>query len=65
MSPVVDEDLPRSRGGSPYDRDNCHLMHRTCNGAKATMTIAEYKTRGRAAADSDTTAKIVVNLIQW
>ena len=42
---VIDEDLPRSRGGSPYARDNCHLMHRACNQAKGTMTIAEYKAR--------------------
>ncbi len=44
-SPVVDEDLPRKRGGSPYSRDNCHLMHRHCNRAKGTHTIAEYKTK--------------------
>ena len=29
------------------------------------MTIAEYKTRGHGSTDSETTAKIVVNLIQW
>src|SRR5690606_3564625 len=65
MSPVVDEDLPRSRGGSPYERENCHLMHRSCNGAKGTMTITEYKTRGHGTTDSETTPKIVVNLVQW
>lgn len=27
----VDEITPVSRGGSPYDRDNCRLAHRICN----------------------------------
>lgn len=30
-SPEVDEILPVSRGGSPYDRSNCRLVHRLCN----------------------------------
>lgn len=41
----VDEDLPRSRGGSPYDRSNCHLMHRKCNQYKGAMTLQEARTR--------------------
>ena len=45
MAPVVDEDIPRIRGGSPYDRNNCHLMHRSCNRWKATMTLAEAKAK--------------------
>ncbi len=40
-SPVVDEDIPRSRGGSPYERSNCHIMHRDCNRWKGEMTLAE------------------------
>ena len=64
MGPVVDENLPRSRGGSPYDRENCHLMHRACNGEKGTLTILDYKTRGRGTINGET-PKIVVNLIQW
>ena len=39
----VDEDIPRSRGGSPYDRTNCHLMHRECNIRKGGKTLAEAK----------------------
>ena len=35
MSPVVDEIIPISKGGSPYDRDNCQLAHRICNAHKA------------------------------
>lgn len=31
MRPEVDEIIPFSRGGSPYDRSNCRLTHRTCN----------------------------------
>jgi 5-methylcytosine-specific restriction endonuclease McrA len=41
----VDEDLPRSRGGSPYDRANCRLMHRECNRWKNTMTLAEARAK--------------------
>lgn len=41
----VDEDLPRSRGGSPYARKNCRLMHRECNRWKSTMTLAEARAK--------------------
>lgn len=61
MSAVVDEDVPRARGGSPYDRANCHLMHRCCNGAKSTFTISEYKMRN----STPQNAQIVTNLIEW
>lgn len=30
-SPEVHEIIPVSKGGSPYDRANCHLTHRACN----------------------------------
>lgn len=43
MRGEVDEDIPRSRGGSPYERANCHLMHRECNRWKSTMTLAEAR----------------------
>lgn len=62
MSPVVDEDIPRSRGGSPYERDNCHLMHRSCNGWKSRMTLAEAKAK---LAGQATHATTVTNLITW
>ncbi len=39
----IDEDLPRSRGGSPLDRDNVALMHRICNQRKGKRTLAEAK----------------------
>lgn len=42
-APVVDEDIPRARGGSPYDRNNCHLMHRQCNQWKSTKTLQEAR----------------------
>lgn len=45
MAPVVDEDIPRSRGGSPYQRSNCRLMHRTHNRWKSTMTLAEARAK--------------------
>lgn len=31
MRAEVDEVIPVSKGGSPYDRDNCRLSHRICN----------------------------------
>jgi 5-methylcytosine-specific restriction endonuclease McrA len=30
-SPEVDEIIPVSKGGDPYDRKNCRLTHRLCN----------------------------------
>lgn len=30
-SPEVDEVVPVSLGGSPFDRNNCRLSHRLCN----------------------------------
>jgi 5-methylcytosine-specific restriction endonuclease McrA len=44
-SPVVDEDIPRARGGSPLERRNCHLMCRDCNRWKSTMTLAEARAK--------------------
>lgn len=61
MGPVVDEDVPRARGGSPYDRDNCHLMHRACNGAKGVRTIAEYHAKTRGPSEQ----QVITNLIAW
>lgn len=51
MAGVVDEDIPRARGGSQYDRANCHLMHRAHNRWKGTMTLAEARAKwhGRTA----------------
>jgi len=31
MAPEVDEIIPVSKGGSPYDHDNLRLCHRLCN----------------------------------
>lgn len=45
MRGEVDEDLPRSRGGSPYDRKNTRLMHRCCNQWKGKMTLAEARAK--------------------
>ena len=39
----VDEDLPRSRGGSPYYRANTSGMHRRCNAFKSNRTLAEAR----------------------
>ena len=45
MRAEVDEDIPRSRGGSPYDRTNCHALHRTCNQFKSDQTLAEARAK--------------------
>lgn len=42
---VIDEDIPVSRGGSPFDRENCHLMHRACNQWKGALTLSEARAR--------------------
>lgn len=42
---VVDEKIPRSRGGSQYDRRNTTLMHRACNRWKSSMTLEEAQAR--------------------
>lgn len=34
LAPEVDEIVPVSRGGSPYDWDNLQLVHRICNEKK-------------------------------
>lgn len=34
LSPELDEIIPVSRGGSPYDIDNLQLTHRVCNRKK-------------------------------
>jgi len=60
MRAEVDEDLPRSRGGSPYDRSNCRLMHRKCNRAKGNRTIAEYLAQQHGKQQAT-----VTNLIRW
>lgn len=43
LSTVIDEDLPRARGGNPLDPANTNAMHNRCNRFKSTMTISEAK----------------------
>lgn len=52
MAAVVDEDVPVARGGSPFERSNCRLMHRTHNRWKGTMTLAEARAKWFASAES-------------
>ena len=40
-SPEVDEILPVSLGGDPYDRSNCRLAHRLCNQKRGNKLPAE------------------------
>ena len=54
MRGEVDEDVPRSRGGSPYERGNTHLMHRVHNQFKGVMTLAEARTKWRSQGQSFT-----------
>lgn len=39
LSAEVDEIIPVSRGGSPYDFSNCRLTHRACNRAKSNKSV--------------------------
>ncbi|RIY26653.1 endonuclease [Bifidobacteriaceae bacterium WP022] len=39
MSAEVDEIIPVSRGGSPYEWNNIRLTHRRCNRIKSTHSI--------------------------
>lgn len=38
-SPEVDEAIPVSRGGSPYEFSNCYLAHRWCNRIRSNHTV--------------------------
>jgi 5-methylcytosine-specific restriction endonuclease McrA len=38
LAPVLDEIIPISKGGSPYDRDNVRLCHRRCNARRGNGT---------------------------
>lgn len=42
-STVVDEDIPRARGGDPLDPHNTNALHALCNGWKSTMTLREAR----------------------
>lgn len=41
MSPELDEIIPVSRGGSPYDIDNLQLTHRVCNRRKGAKMVGD------------------------
>ncbi len=51
LSSVVDEWLPRSRGGDPHDPVNCVEMHRVCNGIKSDSWPVGEELRRRARAE--------------
>src|SRR5690606_13656641 len=61
MAPVVDEDIPRALGGSPYDRSNCHLMHRKCNLWKGTLTLAQARAKWHGTAAKSARAPVVAS----
>jgi len=42
LAPEVDEIVPVSRGGSPYDLDNLQLVHRVCNERKGNKMAGDY-----------------------
>lgn len=48
MAPEIDEIVPVSRGGSPYDRANCRLSHRRCNNAAGDKTWTPAPTTGQS-----------------
>ena len=42
-STVIDEDIPRSKGGNPLDPNNTNALHKHCNQWKSTMTLTEAR----------------------
>ena len=42
LAPEVDEIVPVSRGGSPYDWDNLQLVHRICNQKKGNRMVGDF-----------------------
>lgn len=65
MRGEVDEDVPRARGGSPYESSNCHLMHRRCNQYKGDMTLAEARTKLKDTAKPDDVDLLIVASPIW
>jgi 5-methylcytosine-specific restriction endonuclease McrA len=41
LSPELDEIIPVSRGGAPYDIDNLQLTHRACNRKKGAKMVGD------------------------
>jgi 5-methylcytosine-specific restriction endonuclease McrA len=51
-APVIDEIIPVSKGGNPYDRNNVRLAHRRCNarrgdGTRQGAVVVPYVTARR------------------
>jgi hypothetical protein len=44
MSHSVDHVVPRSRGGDPYNLDNCRPAHYGCNSAKGNRPVQQWLT---------------------
>lgn len=44
-SPEVDEMIPVSRGGSPFEFSNCFLAHRWCNRIRSNHTVEWARSR--------------------
>ena len=40
---VIDEDMPRVKGGNPLDPGNTNALHNRCNNWKGAMTLAEAR----------------------
>ena len=43
MSTVIDEDIPRVKGGNPLDPSNTNALHNRCNLWKGAMTLGEAR----------------------
>ena len=56
-SPEVDEILPVSLGGNPYDRKNTRLAHRLCNQRRGNKLPAEAIEAARAKTKNETPLK--------
>lgn len=48
----IDEVIPVSKGGSPFDYGNCAPAHRLCNGRRGNRSMRELASRSPDAAQS-------------
>ena len=58
MRAEVDEIVPRAKGGSPLQRTNTTLMHRSCNQFKGTMTLDKARTKWQAKQQAQTHTQV-------
>ncbi|WP_022857274.1 HNH endonuclease [Alloscardovia omnicolens] len=64
-APEVDELIPVSRGGSPYDFNNCRLAHRYCNRQRSNHTVAYARAQIKSKYQSKITRPRLTRASKW